>query len=106
MPERQSTYQVIMSKRAAKQLVEQAVFVARLEEGLANKLVSEFRTAADSLEKFPYRNPILRSEIFTTEKYRKMIFAKRYLLIYQIKGERVYIEYVVDGRQDYQWLLQ
>ena len=34
-----------------------------------------------------------------------MVFNKRYILIYQIKGETVYIEFVIDGRQDYQWLL-
>ena len=42
---------------------------------------------------------------FVTDKYRKMVFNKRYILIYQIKGETVYIEFVIDGRQDYQWLL-
>ena len=26
-------------------------------------------------------------------------------MIYQVKDDKVYIEYVVDGRQDYQWLL-
>jgi hypothetical protein len=30
---------------------------------------------------------------------------KRYLLIYQIKGDTVYVDYVVDCRQDYGWLL-
>ena len=47
-----------------------------------------------------------RSSVFVTEKYRKMVFGKWYLLIYQIKGERVFVEYVIDGRQDYQWLIQ
>ena len=101
MPELENKFQVIVSKRAAQQLVEHAVFMARLEERLA-----DFRKAADSLQSFPYRNPILRSSVFVTEKYRKMVFGKWYLLIYQIKGERVFVEYVIDGRQDYQWLIQ
>ena len=104
MPELENKFQVIVSKRAAQQLVEHAVFMARLEERLARQLAADFWKAADSLQSFPYRNPILRSSVFVTEKYRKMVFSKWYLLIYQIKGERVFVEYVIDGRQDYQWL--
>ena len=102
MPELENKFQVIVSKRAAQQLIEHAVFMARL----ARQLAADFRKAADSLQSFPYRNPILRSSVFVTEKYRKMVFGKWYLLIYQIKGERVFVEYVIDGRQDYQWLIQ
>ena len=38
-------------------------------------------------------------------KYRKLLMGKRYLLIYQIKEDTVYVDYVVDCRQDYGWLL-
>ena len=106
MPEHESVYQVIVSKRAAQQLVELAAFAAGLEERIGYQLIEDFRKAADSLQRFPYRNPILRSEVFTAEKYRKMVFDKWYLLIYQIKGESVYIEYIIDGRSDYQWLIE
>ena len=58
MPEHES-YRVVVSKRAAQQLVEHAAFAARLDEKLAHKLVSDFRQAAVSLERFPFRNPVL-----------------------------------------------
>lgn len=106
MPELEMKFQVIVSKRATQQLIEHAAFTAQLDEHLAHKLVADFRTAAASLQLLPYRNPILRSEVFITERFRKMVFAKWYLLIYQIKGEQVIVEYVIDGRQDYQWLIQ
>ena len=93
MPEHEA-YRVIVSKRAAQQLVEHAAFAARLDEKLAHKLVSDFRQAAVSLERFPFRNPVLRSEVFTV-----------HILLYQVKDQVVYVEYVIDGRQDYQWLL-
>ena len=104
MPEHES-YQVVISKRAAQQLVEHAAFMARLDEKLTHKLVSDFRQAAASLERLPFRNPIMRSDVFAVEKYRKLIFDKCHILLYQIKGQVVYVEYVIDGRQDYQWLL-
>ena len=47
----------------------------------------------------------MRSDVFAVEKYRKLIFDKYHILLYQIKGQVVYVEYVIDGRQDYQWLL-
>ena len=100
MPEHES-YRVVVSKRAAQQLVEHAAFAARLDEKLAHKLVSDFRQAAVSLERFPFRNPVL----VMIEKYRKLIFDKYHILLYQVKDQVVYVEYVIDGRQDYQWLL-
>lgn len=104
MPEHE-TYRVVISKRAAQQLVNHAAFAAQLDEKLARKLVSDFQQAAASLERFPFRNPIMRSEVFTVEKYRKLIFDRYHILLYQIKEQTVYVEYVIDGRQDYQWLL-
>ena len=54
MPELENKFQIIVSKRAAQQLVEHAVFMARLEERLARQLAADFRKAADSLQSFPY----------------------------------------------------
>ena len=49
--------------------------------------------------------PIFVRRQFTVEKYRKLIFDKYHILLYQVKDQVVYVEYVIDGRQDYQWLL-
>jgi len=35
-----------------------------------------------------------------------MLIEKQYILIYQIKDDTVYIDYVVDCRQDYGWLIE
>lgn len=105
MPEPEE-YRVVVSKRATQMLVSHAAFVARLDEALVLKLVRDFREAADSLSKMPYRTPTLHSDVFPNEKYRKLIFGKWHLVLYQIKESTVYIEYVIDGRQDYEWLLK
>lgn len=104
MPERE-TYRVVVSRRATAQLVEHAAFMARLDEKLAYRLVADFQTAANSLQRMPFRNPVLRGDVFPAEKYRKMLFDKYHLLLYQVREDTVYVEFVVDGRQDYQWLL-
>ena len=41
-----------------------------------------------------------------SNKYRKKLVAKRYLLIYQIKGNNVFVDYILDCRQEYKWLLK
>jgi len=55
--------------------------------------------------KAPKQNPLLSNPSLPINKYRKLSIYKRYLLIYQIKGSTVYIDAVVDCRQNYRWLL-
>ena len=105
MPEHKK-YRVVVSPRAARQLSQHAAFVARLDEAVARKLTREFSECAAALAEMPFRWPLLRSSVFSHEKYRKVIFDTWYLLLYQVREDVVYIEYVIDGRQDYEWLLK
>lgn len=104
MPELKE-YQLVISKRAAFQLNEHAAFAARLEERLALRLIQSFQEAALSLTHMPFRMPFLDSDTIPDRKYRKMLFEKYYLILYSVQDDTVCIEYVIDGRQDYQWLL-
>ena len=52
----------------------------------------------------PRRCPRLASQYMPDRKYRSLIFAKRYLIIYQIAESNVYIDYILDCRHDYGWL--
>jgi hypothetical protein len=59
-----------------------------------------------SLTEMPERFPFLEAEYTTPNKYHKMFVQKWYLILYQIKDQTVYVDYIVDCRQDYGWLLQ
>jgi len=98
-------YKVIVSDRATDMLVQHVRFMAQISLQAADKLRAKMIEAAKSLESFPERNSWLSDPVLPATKYRKMIISSRYLLIYQIKADTVYIEYVLDCRQDYQWLL-
>lgn len=98
-------YKVIISDDAAQMLVSHSRFLAQVSETAAVQLIAEFNEKAKSLEEFPKRNPWLSDPLVPASKYRKLLMAKRYLLIYQVKGHTVYIDAVVDCRQDYGWLL-
>ena len=98
-------YLVIISERASEMLVSHARFLAQVSEQAAQNFIEEFKVSAKSLENLPERNPRLDVPAMPINKYRRMLIYKRYLLIYQIKGNIVYVDYIVDCRQDYEWLL-
>ncbi len=86
-------------------LVSHFRFLAQISETAALQLIVEFNEKAKSLEKFPEPNPWLSDPLVPSGKYRKLLVAKRYLLFYQVKDSNVYVDAVVDCRQDYGWLL-
>lgn len=98
-------YSVIISEKAADMLIQHMRFLVEVNIEAAEKLREEMIEASKSLQYFPERNPRLSDKALTGNKYRKMIISKRYLLIYQIRDGTVYIEYILDCRQDYRWLL-
>lgn len=98
-------YVVVVSEGAAQMLVSHVRFLAQVSEKAALRLIDAFQEQVKSLEQFPERNSMLIDPSLPTGKYRKHLLEKRYLLIYQIKESTVYVDAVVDTRQDYGWLL-
>ncbi len=98
-------HKVVISDEAAHMLVSHSGFLAQVSEAAALQLIAEFNEKAKSLESFPERNPWLSDPMIPARKYRKLLLSKRYLLVYQVKDSTVYVDAVVDCRQDYGWLL-
>ena len=98
-------YTVIISNEATQMLVSHTRFLAQVSENAALNLIAEFSKKAKSLEEFPDRNPWFSDPSIPYQKYRKLLISNRYLLIYQVKRGTVYVDYIVDCRQDYGWLL-
>ncbi len=98
-------YHVIISERAGEMLVQHARFLAQVGAQAADNLRRDIVEAAKSLQEFPERGSWLADPVLPANKYRKLLVDKRYLLIYQIKDNTVYVDYVVDCRQDFIWLL-
>ena len=96
--EQQSKYRVIVSERATQMLVSHVAFLAQTSPEAAERLTVEFEKTAHSLEVMPQRCP--------RKAYRFILFEKRYMLIFQIVDDIVYADYVVDCKQDYNWLIQ
>ncbi len=98
-------YQVIISERAGEMLIQHVRFLAQVSTLAAEEFRIELIEAAQSLQEFPERGSWLGNPLLPPNKYRKLLVSKRYLLIYQVKGDSVYIDYILDCRQDYGWLV-
>ena len=103
MPDKR--YEVTVSERAASMLVNHIRFLANVSVEAAKKLHKELIAEIKALEFMPESYPWLSCDEIPANKYRKKLAAKRYLLIYQIKDDKVYVDYVLDCRQDYKWLV-
>lgn len=102
----QNKYKVIVSEKATRMLVEFAVSLASVNHVAAERLVESFEAATVSLEQMPLRCARLTGEYIPANKYRFLVFEKQYIIIFQIIDDTVYADYVVNTKQDYDWLLQ
>ncbi len=102
----QNRYRVIVSERATQMLVSHVAFLAQVNPEAAERLTEAFEETANSLEVTPQRCPWLTGEYIPKNAYRFILFEKRYMIIFQIADDIVYADYVVDCRQDYEWLMR
>ncbi|NLD19091.1 MAG: type II toxin-antitoxin system RelE/ParE family toxin [Clostridiales bacterium] len=99
-------HKVIISKLATQMLVAHAAFLVHVNKKVAEGLVDSFENAANSLRSMPQSYPWLTGEYISHNKYRYLLFEKRYMLIFQLEEDRVFAEYVIDCRQEYGWLIR
>ncbi len=104
--DRKPHYKVIVSERARQMLACQVRFLAQKSPTAARKIKNDLIGAIRTLHHMPERFPFLEAEFIPPNKYHKMFIEKWYLILYQIKDQTVYVEYIVDCRQDYRWLMR
>ena len=100
------TYDIVVSDAALAMLDSHADFLARVSPGAALRLIDEILSDIASLSENPQRFPIYENRFVSGDYYRRMLSAKRYLIIYEITEETVFVDYVIDCRQDYDWLIR
>ena len=93
-------YTVIVAQRADAMLVRHTRFLANVSIPAAKRLVAEFGQVVDSLEDNPFLFPPETDYEFPPGKFRKAPFGKRYKALFTVEGETVYLDAVLDCRQD------
>lgn len=98
-------YDIIISDAALAMLDSHMDFLARVSASAATGLMNEILDDIASLSENPERFPAYDNQFIPDNRYRRMLSAKRYLVLYEIDGATVFIDYIVDCRQDYEWLI-
>ena len=99
-------YKVIISDRARESFALHLRFLAQASKSAAVKLKHRFLQEIRSLEEMPQRYPFFNEDYIPVNKYHKLFVENWYLVLYQIRDYTVYVDWIVDCRQDYSWLLK
>ena len=99
-------YKVIVSDRAKRMFGTHICFMAQVNKDASKVKKQELMEAMRSLERMPQRFPFFEEAYMPTNKYHKMFVAKWYLVLYQIQDDTVYVDYILDCRKDYSWLIR
>lgn len=94
-----ANYKVIVSKHVAEHLLEHVSFISNVSLIAARDFISEYEVILKRLENNPYEFQVDTS-FDNTDEYRRAIFAKWYKCLFVIKESTVYIDSVVDCRED------
>ena len=95
-------YNVTIDPSANDRIIEHFEFLAQVSETAADNLLDQLLEDIHSLEKMPYRNPVYGRLYVPVEKYRYMISAERYRIVYQIIQDNVFVDDIQDCRQEEQ----
>ena len=99
-------YKVIISERAKEMLGMHIRFLTQVNKTAANKLKNRLIDEIRALQEMPQRYPFFNENYIPANKYHKLYVENWFLVLYQIKVDTVYVDWIVDCRQDYQWLLR
>lgn len=93
-------YAVTVSRRADTMLISHARFLANVSVSAARELVKEFEKILDSLEENPFQFPVETEYELPPGQFRKALFYKRYKALFVVEDKTVYLDAVLDCRQD------
>ena len=92
-----SNYTVIVSRRADEMLIRHARFLAQVRVSAAKRMTAEL---LDTLEQNPFQFPAETDYNLPYGAYRKALFSKWYKAIFSVAEDTVYLDAVLDCRQD------
>lgn len=93
-------YTVIFASRVDAQLLKHTEFLARVSIPAAKAFRNAFAQVLEDLATNPLRFPVETDRNLPEGLYRKALFAKRYKALFSVVGNNVYLDAVVDCRQD------
>jgi len=96
-------HKVIIAERADKMLLSHTEFLARVSTTAARKLITDFKNIMNNLSmnplQYPYADEVDAPGV-PPNKYRKCVFSGRYKALFLVEGNNVYIDAIIDCRQE------
>ena len=99
-------YEVKISEEAQRGLGKIVSFVALNSIQAAKLLKKDIVAEISSLKMFPERTPFLEGEFIPFNKYHTRVVRRNHLVLSHIKDDTALVDYVIDCRQDYKWLIR
>ena len=94
-----SNYKLIVSRHVAGRLLAYVRFISNVSLGAAQTFVAEYESILKRIEDNP-----LQFQVDTSFEnpygYRRAVFAKWYKCLFKVDGSAVYVDAVVDCRQE------
>ena len=95
-------YSVHITERCFVALKEHTQFIANVSQTAAKNFRDEFMKAVHGLEFFPERNIAVRLKIAPDLIYHRAMIGKFHAILYEIHGDDIYVDLVVDLRRNNQ----
>lgn len=94
-------YKVIVSRHVAENLLSYVEFISNVSTKTARQFIAEYEVILVRLEENPLQFQVDTS-FDNPHGYRRAIFSKWYKCLFVIEGTTVYLDSIVDCRQDNQ----
>ena len=92
-------YKIIVSRHVAGHLRSHVEFISRVSIKAARQFVAEYEDVLNRMEENPLQFQIDTS-FDNPDEYRRAVFGKWYKCLFVIDGTTIYLESVVDCRQE------
>ena len=72
----------------------------------ARRITDAIYDALEQLSRFPLSGPVMRDRELAALGYRSIVVKRKYIVIYRLLGDTVFIYHIFDGRSDYPTLFR
>lgn len=93
-------YNITVAKNAFKMLDQHIIFLARVSPKKAHSLRRTFINTVKSLVHNPKRHPLWLPNFELPNSYHKVMIKKRYLILFYIHNNNIFVDYLLDCRMD------
>lgn len=91
-------YKVIISDRAKEMLGMHIRFLGQKNKTVADNLKKRLIAEIRSLQEYPQGYPFFNETYIPANKYHKLYVENWYLVLYQIRDNVVYVDWIVAGK--------